>query len=354
MNDPHAHPHARYALREDRAPQADLRDDGFENEVNTQWFTAQIDRKLMKNLMKRSDMPALRDHGLWLALMALSAGAGVLAWGTWWALPCFLVYGVLYSTSDHRAHELSHGTPFKTRWLNEAMYHLSAFMTLHEARYWRWSHTRHHTHTLLVGKDPEIAVPRPANRLHVLLDFFFLRSGTIQIANICRNATGRLIANALHFVPASERAKVVALSRVYVGIFAAVITACVTSGSLLPLVLVVGPRFYGGFVAQLFNVTQHAGLAEDVHDHRQNTRTFLGGPLVRWLYCNMNYHVEHHMFPMVPYHRLSELHAAIEGQCPAPYPSVWAAWREILPALARQSRDSNYRVGRPLPVAATD
>jgi hypothetical protein len=33
---------------------------------------------------------------------------------------------------------------------------------------------------------------------------------------------------------------------------------------------------------------------------------------------------------------------------------VWAAWREILPALARQSRDSNYRVGRPLPVAATD
>jgi fatty acid desaturase len=344
-------PHARYALRDDRAPDGDLRRDGFEAEVAASWFVPAVDRKLLKSLMKRSDGPALRDHGLWLVLLIASGTAGVLGWGTWWALPCFLVYGVLYSTSDHRAHELAHGTPYKTRWINEAMYHLNGFMTLHEGYWWRWSHTRHHTHTLIVGKDPEIAVPRPANRLHVLLDFFFLRSGVIQIAHICRNATGRLVPAGGHFIPDAERAKVVASSRAYVAVFAGVAAACVATGSVLPAMLVVLPRFYGGFMAQLFNITQHAGLAEDVYDHRLNTRTFHAGPVLRWLYCNMNYHIEHHGFPMVPYHRLPELHEAIRAQCPPVYPSVWAAWAEILPALRGQSRDPAVEVNRSLPSA---
>ena len=49
---------------------------------------------------------------------------------------------------------------------------------------------------------------------------------------------------------------------------------------------------------------QHGGLAEDVLDHRLNSRTVYMNPVSRWIYWNMNYHVEHHMFPMVPYHAL--------------------------------------------------
>jgi fatty acid desaturase len=40
-------------------------------------------------------------------------------------------------------------------------------------------------------------------------------------------------------------------------------------------------------------------------------------PVSRWIYWNMNYHVEHHMFPMVPYHALPRLHALIKRR-PAP------------------------------------
>ena len=29
-------------------------------------------------------------------------------------------------------------------------------------------------------------------------------------------------------------------------------------------------------------------------------------PVSRFIYWNMNYHVEHHMFPMVPYHALPQ------------------------------------------------
>ena len=34
-------------------------------------------------------------------------------------------------------------------------------------------------------------------------------------------------------------------------------------------------------------------------------------PINRFLYLNMNYHVEHHMFPLVPYHNLPKLHALV-------------------------------------------
>jgi fatty acid desaturase len=343
--------YARYALRNDHAPEGDLRRDEFESEVSERWHTPHIDRRLLKSLMKRTDGTALANYGVWIALMIGSGVAGYLTWGTWWAVPCFLVYGVLYSTSDHRAHELSHGTPFRTRRLNEVLYHVNAFMGLHEGYYWRWSHTRHHTHTIIVGKDPEIAVPRPANRLHVLMDFFMLHAGPIQIMNICRNATGHIIPAGEHFIPERDRPKVAFSSRLYVLIFLATITACVYARSILPAMYVVLPRFYGAFFAQLFNITQHAGLAEDVHDHRLNTRTFLTNRAFRWLYCNMNFHIEHHTFPMVPYHRLPELHLAIRAQCAPPYPSVWAAWREVLPALRKQSRDESYHVIRTVPIA---
>ena len=62
--------------------------------------------------------------------------------------------------------------------------------------------------------------------------------------------------------------------------------------------------------------TQHAGLAEDVLDHRLNCRTVYMNPVVRFLYWEMNYHVEHHMFPMVPYYNLKHLHAEMKNDTP--------------------------------------
>src|ERR1700731_2916361 len=90
-------PYARYALRNDRAPEGDLRREEFESEVSSQWFTPQADRKLVKSLMKRSDRTALANYGLWIALMVASGVGGYLTWGTWWTVPSFVVYGVLYS-----------------------------------------------------------------------------------------------------------------------------------------------------------------------------------------------------------------------------------------------------------------
>ena len=47
--------------------------------------------------------------------------------------------------------------------MNNALYELASFMVLRESVHWRWSHTRHHSDTIIVGRDPEIVVQRPAN-----------------------------------------------------------------------------------------------------------------------------------------------------------------------------------------------
>ena len=37
-------------------------------------------------------------------------------------------------------------------------------------------------------------------------------------------------------------------------------------------------------------------------------------PLGRFLYVNMNYHIEHHLYPQVPFYALPQLNAAIREQ----------------------------------------
>ncbi len=44
--------------------------------------------------------------------------------------------------------------------------------------------------------------------------------------------------------------------------------------------------------------------------------------------------------------RCRRLHDAIKDECPPPYPSLFAAYREIIPALLRQRRDPDYHVAR--------
>jgi MocE subfamily Rieske [2Fe-2S] domain protein len=99
----------------------------------------------------------------------------------------------------------------------------------------------------------------------------------------------------------------------------------------------------------IYGLTQHAGLAENVLDHRLNCRTVRMSLVNRFLYWNMNYHVEHHMFPLVPYHALPRLHEVVKDDLPEPYPSLLAAWREIIPCLLKQARDPAYCVKRRIP-----
>jgi fatty acid desaturase len=237
--------------------------------------------------------------------------------------------------------------------MNDAVYQIACFMIMREPEIWRWSHTRHHTDTIIVGRDPEIAAMRPPAIWRILSNVFAISSTWAAIQGILRHAAGRMSEEERTFVPESEWPRVFRTARIWLAIHAVPIVLALALGSWLP-VLLVGPlpTMYGAWFVILMGLTQHAGLAENVLDHRLNSRTVYMNPAFRYLYWNMNYHVEHHMFPMVPYHRLPQLHARMKEDCPEPYPSTWAAYREIVPALLRQLRDPEWFVRRELPAGA--
>ena len=321
--------------------------------ASAKWYTPPIARAELKELMRRADGPAIRDTLIWFAALIVSGALGYDFWGTWAAVPFFITYGVLYgSASDSRWHECGHRTAFKTKWMNDAVYQIACFMILREPEIWRWSHTRHHTDTIIVGRDPEIITPRPPDIVSLLLNIFAFKTAFLFLKKLFAHASGRLEEEESTFVPESERPKVFRTARIYLAIYALVVVGCVYFHSILPAMYIGLPSLYGSWLQLYFGCTQHLGLAEDVLDHRLNSRTIYMNPIFRFLYWNMNYHVEHHLFPLVPYHALPELHEAIKADCPPSYPSSIAAYREIIPALARQLKDPTYYVRRELPPSA--
>lgn len=321
--------------------------------ASAEWYHTDVPRKTMKELMKRSDGPAMRDTAIWLGAMALFAAGAVWLWPSAWSIPFFLAYGVLYgSATDSRWHECGHGTAFKTRWMNDAVYQIASFMIMRNPVEWRWSHARHHTDTIIVGRDPEIVAMRPPDLVRIVLNFFGIVDAWTAMKTMVLNTFGILTEEEKTFIPESEQAKAIRVARIWFAIYAATIALAVYLGSILPLLLVGLPRLYGAWHHVMTGVLQHAGLAENVLDHRLNSRTVYMNPASRFIYWNMNYHVEHHMFPMVPYHALPKLHELIKHDLPAPNTSIWQAYREVWPALKRQLRYEDWFIKRELPPTA--
>ncbi len=314
------------------------------------WYQPPVPRATLRNLLERKDGPALRDTALWFGLLILTAWGTIALWGTWWVIPPYLLYAALYATaSDSRWHECGHGTAFRTDWMNNIIYEISSFMVMRESVVWRWSHTRHHSDTIIVGRDPEIQVSRPPDIRALLLSIFAFGVYKVYFPGLILHARGRISDGEKTFIPESEFPKVFRNARIILAIYAAVIVAALVVQSWIPVFLIVLPHVFGTWLMIVHNTTQHAGLAENVLDHRLNCRTVYMNPFSRFVYWNMNYHLEHHLFPLVPYHRLPELHELVKADCPPPYRSIAAAWREIIPATIRQIKDPAWYVRRLLP-----
>jgi fatty acid desaturase len=97
------------------------------------WYHTDIPRKEMKALMQREDRPAIRDTLLWFGLFLGFGGLAIAVWPSWWAVLPLFCYGTLYgSSTDSRWHECGHGTAFRTRWMNDAVYQIACFMIMRE------------------------------------------------------------------------------------------------------------------------------------------------------------------------------------------------------------------------------
>ncbi len=318
--------------------------------AEAEWYQTPVPRAELRKLLVRKDGPALRDTIIWFGILAVTGGATVWLWPSWWAAIPYLIYAVFYATaSDSRWHECGHGTAFKTDWLNRWVYELACFMVMRESVVWRWSHVRHHSDTIIVGRDPEIQVPRPPDLAALVRNIFNIDGYRYYYINLIKHALGKVTEAERTFIPETEFPKLFRKARIVLSVYLIIIATALVMKSWLPIFLFILPHFFGTWVMIVHNTTQHAGLAENVLDHRLNCRTVYMNSVSRFIYWNMNYHLEHHMFPLVPYHNLPKLHELIKHDCPPPYPSILSAWKEIIPALLRQIKDPAYHVKRRLP-----
>lgn len=318
--------------------------------AEAEWYQCPVPRETMRQLLERRNGPAARDTILWFALLFAAGYATYALWGTWWAVFPYVIYSAIYaSSSDSRWHECGHGTAFKTDWMNNILYEVASFMQMRESTVWRWSHNRHHSDTIIVGRDPEIPTPRPPSIAAIVLRFFNLNNYPRYFKRIVLHSFGRMSADEKTYIPEMEYPKIYRNARIYVAIYLSVIALSIYTRSILPLLYIGLTNIFGTWLMVIYGFTQHAGLAENVLDHRLNCRTLYMSPVSRYLYWNMNYHVEHHMFPLVPYHALPRLHAAVKDDCPTPYSSLWNAWSEIIPTVLREVKDPGYYIKRKLP-----
>ena len=86
---------------------------------------AVIDRKSLKAYTdRRSDAQGLFFLARHFLVLFATGALVVLAIGSWWVLPAMILHGAVMALLFAPAHECSHATPFRSRWLNESVYWL--------------------------------------------------------------------------------------------------------------------------------------------------------------------------------------------------------------------------------------
>ena len=118
--------------------------------------------------------------------------------------------------------------------MNQAVYQLACFMIMRSPTGWRRSHTRHHTDTIVVGRDPEIAIGRPARLFRLFLNFFGLIDIPISLAKTVLHSFGQLTAEEADYIPEIERHKVYNVARVWIMVYGITAVASVIYQSWLP------------------------------------------------------------------------------------------------------------------------
>ena len=109
--------------------------------------------------------------------------------------------------------------------MNDAVYEIASFMVMRNPVQWRWSHARHHTDTIIVGRDAEIAVMRPPELLKAALAFTGLLDFRFSLPTLFRQAFSGLNADEKSYIPEMERGKAITAARWHVAIYIATVGA---------------------------------------------------------------------------------------------------------------------------------
>ena len=296
-----------------------------------------LERKVLKAILARSNKPGLIYLTQWLAVLCLSGTLIWVAQESSWVWPAMFVYGAFLTVPAYAfSHETAHGTAFRSRWFNETVFWLTSLIYMEEPLHRRYTHTNHHTHTWHVGKDSQMPFDTPmgfAGWLVEITGFALLRFHAITLTRLAFSAYSNVMRDV---TPEGELPKMTRNARIFLAVYVAIACLIVMGHSWLLWYLVL-PRFLGAPVMLLFTLIQHVELQENSQSILESTRSFKTPWLGRFLYMNMNHHVEHHLYPQVPFYGLPRLAKAVREQLPEPDPGLFRTNWEVLVVVLRRT-----------------
>lgn len=271
-------------------------------------------------LQKRDGLAGLQM----LLRLGLHVGLLTLSWrlfsgGHVWAaalllIPHFMAWSFLGWAGI--GHELFHRSVFSARWLNVALFRLFSILTWSNFGYFEVTHPLHHRSTL--GADDLEADPQarlsPLGTLALLtvdLGAFWRRLRILALNAIGIVPPGRMSAV---FPPGGpERARLRDGARAVLLGQALLVGTCLSFGSpFLALALSLAP-FCVTFPNRTLAALQHFNLSagDPPNAYEVSSRTLVVDPVTEFFYAGMNFHVEHHYFPSIPYYSLRQVYDAV-------------------------------------------
>jgi fatty acid desaturase len=318
------------------------------------WYRTPLDKELLKRLTRRSDLRGLLQSGSFLLIYLATVYLCYFFFARRLWVPMVAaayVHCLFHSFVGMEAavHELSHGTPFKTQWLNEFFYRLFSFLSWNNWVHFRASHMLHHQFTVFRGVDKEVVLEPISFTPFQYASWFlfdYLKFKMIMFPNIA-HFFGNPDADTFFWDPLlprgdERRKKIVAWARFMVIGHLALLALFIYFKLWILIAVVTFGYFFASFLARGTGMQQHLGLRPSVPDWRLSCHSVKFGPLMAYLYWQMNRHLEHHMFAAVPFFNLPRLHQALAFDIPRPGKGYWRGLWKILSIQRRQRREPGY------------
>lgn len=347
----------------------------FRTDAKINWYRTKIDKKLLGELMKTSDLRGLTQVICQLSLFCVTgflsySAAQIVSTTNWfWSVPMVAVALFLHGTGGPfmglvAVHELCHKTPFRTKALNEFFLKLYAFISWSDYVWFRPSHVKHHQLTVHEDSDGEVVLPQTISLKHWkfwlgLLSWDPMVTWTTlkityerAMGQILSGDRGKDPAWYQHILAEDNlrlRKEHRNWSRILLVGHAILAGAFIVTGNWFLIVVFTFGTQYCAWLGFLCGVPQHFGLSPNVPDWRLCCRTYTCSWLPAFYYWNMQYHVEHHMFPAVPFYNLPNLRKALIHDLPFAPHGLWNTWSHMLTVHKAQIADPSYTFVPELP-----
>jgi fatty acid desaturase len=264
-----------------------------------------LDDERLALLRRRSDARAWLQLGSHFGAVLAAGALAHALWGTPWAAPVWLVYGMLLNYLYAAQHELMHGTAFATRWLNELFSRITGILMIFPRDYDRIMHFTHHKFTNVPDKDPELMGATRFEAPHTLLQFLWSLSAIPywwrRLSTLIRNFFGNVRDE--YYMSRREQALVIREARLHVCAYVLLAVVSITSGSWIAVHYWLLPLLLTKPLHHIQNIVEHTGMPLD-NDITANTRSIRVNPVLRWMCWNMQYHCAHHLYAAVPFYNL--------------------------------------------------